>query len=643
MANYNSNYEIAQEISARIGTSPIPFDSVYSIALEIYNELGGEPAEFDSVYSILLGILPLVEGGIASKVIDDSIITTVKTWSSSKINSELSVKQDALTAGDNIDIADNTISSKGYVFDEIKGSLAIKYKQDDGDGGQIVSNSATGLGAVAEGYRTQASGDYGSHAEGTDTAASGAASHAEGNKATATEMGAHAEGNRTQATGKYSHVEGDYTVASNRDAHAEGWYTNATGRAAHAEGLYTDATGEYSHAEGWGLETLHNLASGQGSHVEGIGTKAINKGAHAEGYGSQQAPNTASGYGSHAEGCLTLAQNQSEHAEGSANVSHKASDDAGNAGNTQHSIGIAFGDNTGTYRKNAVEVMQNGDYYLLGVGGYQGTDTKVQNASIKTLQEVINGKGDALSAGQNIDITGGNISAKGYLYDETKGAFATKFLKDEYDGGGIGTNTASGNYGSFAEGYGNTASGEYGSHAEGFLNTVSGDSAHVEGQENTATHSSAHAEGRKTNATNNGAHSEGTYSDASGVASHAEGYGSKNYHNIASGDGSHAEGICTRSQNKSEHAEGSSNVSHKASDTYGDAGNTQHSIGIGTHYNSTKNAFEVMQNGDMYVLGVGGYQGTNTKVQDATIKTLQEYIASLEARIAVLEVNTAVK
>jgi hypothetical protein len=63
MANYDSNYAIAQEISARIGASPIPFDSVYSIALKIYNELGGEPAEFDSVYSILLGILPLVEGG----------------------------------------------------------------------------------------------------------------------------------------------------------------------------------------------------------------------------------------------------------------------------------------------------------------------------------------------------------------------------------------------------------------------------------------------------------------------------------------------------------------------------------------------------------------------------------------------------
>ena len=543
---------------------------------------------------------------------------------------EVDGKQNTLTAGQNIDIADNTISSKGYVFDETKGSLAIKYKQDDGDGGQIVSNSATGLGAVAEGYRTQATGDYGSHAEGTDTVASGAASHAEGNKATATNNGAHAEGYRTQATGRYSHAEGTDTVASGRDAHAEGTNTTASERAAHAEGLYTDATGYSSHAEGWGLETLHNLASGGGSHVEGIGTKAINKGAHAEGYGSEQAPNTASGYGSHVEGCLTLAQNQSEHAEGSANVSHKASDNAGNAGNTQHSIGIAFGNNTGTYRKNAVEVMQNGDYYLLGVGGYDGMHIKTENGyeNTKTLQDAVNSKQDTLTTGTNIDITNNTISAEGYIFDETKGAFATKFLKDEYDGSGIGTNTVSGNYGSFAEGYNNTASGEYGSHAEGFLNTVSGDSAHVEGQENTATHSSAHAEGRKTNATNNGAHSEGTYSDASGVASHVEGDGSKNYHNIASGDGSHAEGVCTRSQNKGEHAEGCSNVSHKASNTYGDAGNTQHSIGIGTHYNSTKNAVEVMQNGDMYVLGVGGYQGTDTKVQNASIGTLQEVINS---------------
>ena len=111
MAKYNSNIEIAQEISNRIGTAPVPFDSVYSIALQIYNELGGEPTQFDNVYSILLNTLPLVEGGIASKVIDDNVITTVKTWSSSKINSELSGKQNTLTAGEGIEINGNTISA----------------------------------------------------------------------------------------------------------------------------------------------------------------------------------------------------------------------------------------------------------------------------------------------------------------------------------------------------------------------------------------------------------------------------------------------------------------------------------------------------------------------------------------------------
>ena len=71
MANYDSNYEIAQAISEKIGVSPIPFDSVYSIALKIYKELGGEETQFDSVYSILLGILPLAEGGGGGGTIED--------------------------------------------------------------------------------------------------------------------------------------------------------------------------------------------------------------------------------------------------------------------------------------------------------------------------------------------------------------------------------------------------------------------------------------------------------------------------------------------------------------------------------------------------------------------------------------------
>lgn len=88
MANYDSNYDIAQEISARIGNSPIPFDSVYSICLKIYNDLGGEPAEFDSVYEILLGILPLVEGGggdsrLAELYLSDDAVE-VETYNTNK-------------------------------------------------------------------------------------------------------------------------------------------------------------------------------------------------------------------------------------------------------------------------------------------------------------------------------------------------------------------------------------------------------------------------------------------------------------------------------------------------------------------------------------------------------------------------------
>lgn len=358
MANYDSNYAIAQEISARIGNSPIPFDSVYSICLEIYRQLGGEEENFDSVYSILLEILPLVEGG-GTNVIDDTSIRLDKTWSSSKINSEIEAHSGATyTAGQNISIdASNAISADGYVFDSSNYSFATKYR-DDEDPTIIGTNIATGNESHAEGWATQAIGDYGSHAEGTETQANGAASHA--------------EGNQTVATGNYSH--------------AEGGATQATGSAAHAEGQNTVASGKKSHAEGGKLNSQNpTTAAGNGSHAEGQST-------------------LASGQSSHAEGELTEAKNGAEHAQGNCNVSHKNSDTYGDAGNTMDSIGIGYVLNNVPQRKNALEIMQNGDMYLYGAGGYQGTDTKVQNASIMTVQEVINSKADVYEIATLADI-----------------------------------------------------------------------------------------------------------------------------------------------------------------------------------------------------------------------------------------------
>jgi len=190
-----------------------------------------------------------------------------------------------------------------------------------------------------------------------------------------------AHGNSTHANGGSSHAEGTSTNADGEGAHAEGLGTFATGNWSHAEGNGTHANAAHSHAEGNGT-----TASGVFSHAEGTSTNATTEGAHAEGQST-----TASGIFSHAEGVGTKAQNISEHAEGSYNTTHRASDTYGNGGNTQHSIGIGAEGNGNS--KNAVEVMQNGDFYMIGVGGYQGTDTKVQDPSILTVQEVISGVG----------------------------------------------------------------------------------------------------------------------------------------------------------------------------------------------------------------------------------------------------------
>ena len=77
---------------------------------------------------------------------------------------------------------------------------------------------------------------------------------------------------------------------------------------------------------------------------------------------------------------------------------------------------------------------------------------------------------------------------------------------------------------------------------------------------------------------------------------HSEGYNTRSF-----GIASHADGYNTIAKNVGEHASGIYNVSN---------GDTQFSIGIGTSDTNRKNAFEVKQNGDIYVEGVEG------KIQD---------------------------
>lgn len=100
----------------------------------------------------------------------------------------------------------------------------------------------------------------------------------------------------------------------------------------------------------------------------------------------------------------------------------------------------------------------------------------------------------------------------------------------------------------------------------------------------------------------NGAnHAEGAGNFAGAAASHAEGIRNEIGHNAYA---SHAEGIKNTTQNRAEHASGQYNKSSKATDTFGDAGNTLFSVGCGTSDADRKNAFEVMQDGTCKYLDV---------------------------------------
>lgn len=125
-----------------------------------------------------------------------------------------------------------------------------------------------------------------------------------------------------------------------------------------------------------------------------------------------------------------------------------------------------------------------------------------------------------------------------------------------------------------------------------------GHASHVEGMSNLTPSCYATLEGLDEGTTasfvNGANHAEGAGNLAGAVASHAEGIRNEIGDNAYA---SHAEGIKNTTQNRAEHASGQYNKSNKATDTFGDSGNTLFSVGCGTSDADRKNAFEVMQDG----------------------------------------------
>ena len=232
------------------------------------------------------------------------------------------------------------------------------------------------------------------------------------------------------------------------------------------------------------------------------------------------------------------------------------------------------GDLTNYYTKSQTNTLLNGKQATL----VSGTNIKtINNTSILGSGNIDiqgGGGGKAIEAGRGISITTGETAdTVSFNLPISAGTGSNSIIIGNY-----GASRTSTGKGSYSEGFATTSSGQY-----------------------------SHAEGSNTYATANYAHAEGYYGRAKGLQSHAEGYDTN-----ASGKTSHAEGTGTQTRNESEHASGHFNLSVSASTTFGDSGNTLFSVGNGTSTSARHNAFEIRQNGDIYITS----GGTDIKLQD---------------------------
>lgn len=190
---------------------------------------------------------------------------------------------------------------------------------------------------------------------GYDNEADGNGSMAIGDRNKAVGNDAFAGGNECEATGQSSFAFGSKTKSTGLGSHAEGLGSHAEGNYSHAEGNSSYAKGAVSHAEG-----ERCASEGRASHVGGVDSvaKGANSFAHGEGLGTNIG---------------------SESAFGKFNKSTWSADEA---------VASLFSVGCGTSdidRKNAIEVKKNGDVYIIGIGGFDGTNSD----SALSLQEVI--------------------------------------------------------------------------------------------------------------------------------------------------------------------------------------------------------------------------------------------------------------
>lgn len=232
---------------------------------------------------------------------------------------------------------------------------------------------------------------------------------------------------------------------------------------------------------------------------------------------------------------------------------------------------------------------------------------------------------DSHAEGYNTKATRSNSHAEGY---QTKASGINSHAE------GLLTNASGLN--SHAEGQGTESVG-FDSHAEGLQTHANKDNSHAEGHITVANGDASHAEGGETQAAGKWSHAEGYMSLAEGIASHAEGQ-----HTTASGDYSHAEGTGTRASYINAHAEGQDTMAGAANahaegqgtvtaEVGGHVAGTYNAVvanglfnfGIGSSNDKRKSAMIITNEGKVYFIDAGGYDG-GTSIANA--KSIQDIL-----------------
>lgn len=292
--------------------------------------------------------------------------------------------------------------------------------------------------------------------------------------------------------------------------------------------------------------------------------------------------NTAVGNNSHAEGAKTNAKGDNSHAEGKGGTA---------TGTNSHVEG--FDTNAGGANCHAEGLLTNASGEHSHAEGSQSEALSMCSHAEGLLTKA---RGENSHAeGQETEAVGVNSHAEG---------FQTHANKNN----------------SHAEGRITVADG-FASHAEGSETQASGYYSHAEGNSTVARGENSHAEGAKTKASGVNSHAEGNWGNASGNNSHAEGSGTK-----AVGSNSHAEGQSTTAGAANAHAEGQGTVTsevggHVAGKYNAVVANGLFNFGIGSSDDKRKSAMIITNEGKVYFIDAGGYDGgtsiTNAKsIQD---------------------------